>query len=181
MRDVPIACPMAMSTLRCLFSLKPPSFMNNSLPTLKTFHFICFIEICGVGEASWRIHDMETSGVSVWGGSGHPTLPPHCSHLQWGWWEHFCTIYGLKIATGSLLHRMKYLQIFILLRYFRDIPRLIFMFLISIYHMTGKTSHQYLCMLSKRQAIVATCHKVWDKMTYISFYVFFYLNSSDLH
>lgn len=63
-------------------------------PSFETFHsvLLCFIvffflEICGVGTAGWGVHDVETGGVSFWGGSGHPTLPPHCSHIQRGRWE----------------------------------------------------------------------------------------------
>lgn len=85
MKDVPTGCPMAMSTLRLASLLSLPRFAI--LKTLKTFHLVrfCFLEICGAGTAGWGVHDMETGGVSFRGGSRNPALPPHCSHLQWGW------------------------------------------------------------------------------------------------
>lgn len=39
------------------------------------------LEICGAGSPGWGVHDVETGGVSVWGGSRHPALPPHRAHL----------------------------------------------------------------------------------------------------
>ncbi len=80
-----------------LFFSDPASF---NAPTSIYSVWFCFLEICGVGTAGWGVHDMETGGVSFWGGSGHPTLPPHCSHLQRGRWEPVFT--SLHVLTQVL-------------------------------------------------------------------------------
>lgn len=40
------------------------------------------LEICGTGPPGRGVHDVETGGVPVWGGSLDPALPPHRAHLQ---------------------------------------------------------------------------------------------------
>lgn len=68
---------------------EPPlsSVRDCSFWTDRGMWFLLFSEICGAGSTGWRVHDMEAGGVSVWGGSRHLALPPHCSRLQWGRWE----------------------------------------------------------------------------------------------
>lgn len=43
--------------------------------------FFSPLEICGAGSPGRGVHDVETGGVSIWGGSRHPALPPHRAHL----------------------------------------------------------------------------------------------------
>ena len=42
-------------------------------------------EISGAGQASRRVHHLETSGVSLRARPQHHPLPAHCPHLQRGW------------------------------------------------------------------------------------------------
>lgn len=65
----------------------PPYSVIQYLTSLKTYTYVLFwiLEICGASTTGWGVHDMETGRVSIWGGSGYSTLPPHCSNLQWGW------------------------------------------------------------------------------------------------
>lgn len=39
-------------------------------------------EISGTGQAGWRVHYLETSGMSFRARSKHHPLPVHCTHLQ---------------------------------------------------------------------------------------------------
>lgn len=105
MKDVLTACPMAMSTLRLAWLLNlhyHPSCILFLL-TLSDVIFL-FSEICGAGSTGWRVHDVEAGGVSVWGGSRHLALPPHCSRLQWGWWESFCVMLTWDVCVKGFFY-----------------------------------------------------------------------------
>jgi hypothetical protein len=53
----------------CNLSLPLSTYRKDHLPGLKKIQYMTNYffpqEICGAGEAGWRIHDLETSGVSI--------------------------------------------------------------------------------------------------------------------
>lgn len=113
MRAVPIVCPMGMSTLRWgsqpeLGNYAPVSFDSSSFGKIHVEPQGLSTEICGAGPPGGWVHGLEAGGVSIWGRAQHPTLPPHCTHLQRRWYVPVMHSDCMYVQCGIMVIWSKY-------------------------------------------------------------------------